>query len=758
VDTSEIEKVSAEVWRLVNEDDQIGAADKLLVALRDTSDVVLLWDLADVLLLLDHDALARSVFAASLQTGQAAVGPLANRTRIMVRLGLYRQTVELVIKQPAVNGVEAVAQAVALRKMGLPVMAYDANLRAGRSGRHRRWNWWRLWWRSGGPLRSVRSRQRDVEIQICSAWPEDPPPALWSDLLSLLHAIEETLKEDRVVLPTIQRSSALIDQGDLLEAADVVAKAVAEVPRSGDLRRYLANIEWQLGHNKKADELLKSADTVEAGSLQTVRDRMALCADAEWFRAGLALYAELPAMARRDPFVRADLGDLYAAMGLPALAHDAYPHPGWFGRRRRRRQWGRSGGPLWFARRLEHRFEERVQQRWRRWAENLRVLNEMPWPSDFDPAEIRNATDGYIQHWAMLVGRWLLPIQRSAIVVLSVLSWPVLFATTRHVAAITASAGVATAGCLAMVAAVWPLTVLASARTRLGRIARGMPLCVVLAGLGAAALRLRWPVPGWSDVVAAVPIMAASIMVGAFAVDWTVDLWFGARIRQFRWNHPRERVLDRLLDIAQGVADPSLRNQLDERGSWLSWLDECAAVLDAGLPARSKSERPDNWIANRARANAEALRRLRRDVAAPSSQGWDRIAATLRQDIVALATGELGDLAQTTPPRQTKPARTRRQKIVTLLRSIAVALLPLAAVIAAQPFLHLDDQQLHWAYLIGLAWAVVSVLTTDPLLGQKFDFFRSIVDFFRHPVSSERARYSADDEQDRASKRLTGRT
>src|SRR5439155_9166351 len=108
---------------------------------------------------------------------------------------------------------------------------------------------------------------------------------------------------------------------------------------------------------------------------------------------------------RPDQRVRAALAATYRAMGLHALAVDAYGDArtlATVGRRSRRRAWWRTGGPLRPVRYVWRRFDQGVLRIWRSHDRKLRALDELPWPPGFDPVEVRSRLDAHLLRWALL--------------------------------------------------------------------------------------------------------------------------------------------------------------------------------------------------------------------------------------------------------------------------------------------------------------------------------------------------------------------
>ena len=92
-----------------------------------------------------------------------------------------------------------------------------------------------------------------------------------------------------------------------------------------------------------------------------------------------------------------------------------------------------------------------------------------------------------------------------------------------------------------------------------------------------------------------------------------------------------------------------------------------------------------------------------------------------------LATGDLGKLPWAEPPSPAVTRQSRWRTAVTALRTIAVAVTPLTALLILQPMLELDTSILQWAKVVGIGWAVLYLLiAADPTLREKIETAQSI--------------------------------
>lgn len=192
---------------------------------------------------------------------------------------------------------------------------------------------------------------------------------------------------------------------------------------------------------------------------------------------------------------------------------------------------------------------------------------------------------------------------------------------------------------------------------------------------------------------------------------------------------PRERILDHLLEILGGLAIPCQRNDLRSRHRWIRLLEQSAAAMQQMLPAvlPAYDRATAAHAAERAGAS-HALRRLKYRIMATDNRAWDRVTAALTQDVIALATGNLRQLAWMTPPTRAQVRRSRRMVARDVGRTLTFAALPIVLVLVAQPAVRLDPTVFGRANVAGIAWAALYLLATfDPTLRDKLDTAQSVL-------------------------------
>ncbi|WP_238013118.1 tetratricopeptide repeat protein [Dactylosporangium sp. AC04546] len=654
---------------------------------------------------LDDEALAIALAAAAVRADPDDAEACHGYALLLARRHRLRAALDVLAKLPAGAGRDPWPLTDAFRARGLPILALDHGGYLGRPERLRLWL-------AGGVF--GRARRRRAEQAIVDALPADPLPAVVPPVPALLARAADLAAHHR------HRPSASPD-------TPVAVRARAA--------------ELELGLPDAAAALLRTAHRADPDDLPTV---LALLRALYWrYRDSLALIDALPPADRRHEAVRSAEADIRARMGLPATAlaalGDRRALDGW-DRRVHRRLWWRTGGPLWFVRRRMLRHEEQVVADWEWRALRLAAFDAPGWPADFDPAPIRAVLEGLHLTWARSVASWW----RREYVAGRATTWTGLAAAGATLTAVAralfstgwvpaAGLGAATA---AVVVLVWrqPFRRLITGAGVAAMLVRAVPACLVV---GAAGL-LAWRAGGaWPRFGGAALLTLVGLALLRTAIVGPVRLAGAYRdSRLWRYN-PREEIIDELLDVLHGVAEPAARADLARRRSWILSLERAATRVEGGFLAGFglRGTATATWAADRAAGAAAGLRRLQRQVLVPAGGTWSMLARTLRREIVALATGNLADLVRAAPPAAPPaPAPGRRATALRVARSVLFAALPLAAVFAAQPVLHLDKEILSWAKVVALAWALLYlVFTFDQTLRDKIEMAWGAAGAFRPP-------------------------
>lgn len=722
-------------------DDRLAEAAEVLAdaAASASGNVGVLRQLADVERRLDHHWLALELLALACGLDGEDPATIGQTARTLVDWRRFRHAINLLSGLPAAARKDpAVRFALwySYLHMNLPVLGFDAF--------GDRWPWQRDWWRSGGPLWFVRRRWRRRERSILAAWPADPAtPSLPSsgsiDASELLDRIREQARADCQVAGVLERAERLIDADELDEAAGVLSEGITTLGPHVELLHRLASVEELRGRQQAALAHLEQSRTLDPSSLTTVLRYATALESGDGYRKAITFLTALPEHDRATPEVRFEMAWIYKVLGLPALAIAAYGDPytlsAWQ-RKWRRRLWWRTGGPLRLLLWRPRRFEQRVLDAWPDTINHLRPLASITWPSGFDPTDIRSRLELLLFRASLVNERWW-SIQwwagRFAVVASSVLAWLFLWSVARQFAwppPVPWAPIVATLSLLLALALLWSVFFRLTNSPVLYRMtARSAPVGLALAAGGYALIRLDPPPNGPLDLVAAVLIATAGMALTFFLAHAPTSLLGIRNVRRHWRRHPREEIVEQLLGILRDLDNPSARNDLDRRAAWMGQLERAAATLERRLSAslRPADSLTASWARERASGAATALRRLKRRIAAPADGSWDRLAASLRTEVAALATGDLGKLPWAEPPSPAITRRSRWRAAVTVLRTVAVAVTPLAALLAVQPVLGLDTGILQWAKVVSIGWAVLYLLlAADPTLREKIETAQSV--------------------------------
>jgi hypothetical protein len=140
------------------------------------------------------------------------------------------------------------------------------------------------------------------------------------------------------------------------------------------------------------------------------------------------------------------------------------------------------------------------------------------------------------------------------------------------------------------------------------------------------------------------------------------------------------------------------------------------------------------WLIRRTAGWAEALRHLQRQIVAPVPGSRAKVEALLLNEIRCLATGDLGALAWRQPPPLPPRRTVLRRHATTVGRTILVAALPLATILAVQPILHESPGVFAWARIATATWALLYVvLSLDPAIRDKLDTASQVAGLLRIP-------------------------
>ncbi|MDY7086102.1 MAG: hypothetical protein SYR96_13450 [Actinomycetota bacterium] len=388
---ADLENNSARVRRLV---DQIRAAEPVLTSLRklyadgawsdaddvllralssDSRNVLLLRELAYVEWVQDHNTVALTLSGVADEIAGEDLDSAGDKARALVDLGRFRQAWAVLTGLPVAAREDREIRSVlawVYQTTGLWALAVEAFGDPATLGVSARRERRRLWWRTGGPLWFVRQDRRRLDDHKLHAWPADDSalPDGPVDLPALLARVQELTAEERLVARAEQLLKERDDRAEApADAVDVLVPALWLDGRKVLLLRKLAEVEWFRDHNRESLALHAVADGIAGTDRWAVADQAWALVDLRWFQRARTLLTGQPDPARQHPAIRVALAEVYARMGLPALALDAFGDPGSLpkGPRGRRRQlWWRTGGPLPFVRQRRRRLDNQRQDTW----------------------------------------------------------------------------------------------------------------------------------------------------------------------------------------------------------------------------------------------------------------------------------------------------------------------------------------------------------------------------------------------------------
>lgn len=293
-------------------------------------------------------------------------------------------------------------------------------------------------------------------------------------------------------------------------------------------------------------------------------------------------------------------------------------------------------------------------------------------------------------------------------------------------------------------------------------------ILLALAALSAAAflpdhvatrLGLREPGPGRCAATALALVVAATAWFRSPVADWApasvadgvayvatlgfVGLCVLTIAAISMYTAMRLTVRSRDAAVAESVVIGELGSALTALAADGAWADgakraaaadhlhRAARVVEHGLPERLRSAdaATTSAVRDRCRRMAAAIDELQRCVLLPGEGTPDAVRASVTTAARAIAAGRLDELPTADPP----PGRSRREVVVTVLRTAIVAALPAAVFGVLQASTAAVDGAVS-GYVTGvcLAWAVVTVVSVlDPLFRDKVAAVREAAGLLR---------------------------
>ena len=551
--------------------------------------------------------------------------------------------------------------------------------------------------------------------------------------------------DDLSTKDTISAVRELVDVNKIGPAREVLAHAMSDGGERKELLLLLAEIEKDDGNHEQAMSWFQRSLELYPADPAVVSGYAYFLYDAGMRRRVLDLIANSPSDTARDPGVCATLASIYLSAGWYASAYEAY------GNRRnisrdhrgaRRHCWLLSGGPLALIRKLMLRSEGAARRRWEAWSANVSQVDNLGQDMGFASAKLRGDLDEYIRvsskiwkQWEVIWiwrRRWLLLITGITWIVVFLAQEIIWIRTRTAVAILLATVATICAFGLSR-AAVWFGN---ASRSWTGLAIRGALVGAVTVGGGFALVTLAAAPPAWPGILGMILLATATIgFVSALVLNLARLILF-SRLRALDRSHPREAILDILIDMLVEVSHPDMRNDFGQRAIWVTQLERAASRMEGYLAQAVLGGDPhtDEWAGVRARGAAAALRRMKRRIIAPSGESWTRLIAELRQEISAVASGNLASLRWTSPPPPEAVRQRTMRVALSAVRVVIVTGLPFAAVIMLQIFLGVGGHYIAGAWIGAVSWAVIYLLTTiDPTVPSRVELARGIFSGFAEP-------------------------
>jgi hypothetical protein len=547
----------------------------------------------------------------------------------------------------------------------------------------------------------------------------------------------------------VRHAAVLLRHGEVAAARQVVQEALSATRRSSDLLWVLADIEFKDGDLQAGmTRLTEAAEVCGQNATALSRKVKALSSNRLWREAIISI-EHIPADLRDQPPVREACGDFYRARQCHAHSVDSYGNAAGLSsaaRTRRFWSWLYSGGPFSFLRLRIFAWEEStlltVLHRGRQTAEQL---TEIPELSEREVFRLKALIDSVIYEWWQIIEVWNAILRQLIWMAPAgfLLVWLVIYLTVKESDFMSGPGGVVGGSFVTAIVAtggavlVMRLLVRKDLSPRIGvnltmQAFFSLLIATIIAefAVGAGYDSHVLPTMGWWGWIVfglvTLPAVFATMMVIAVAIN--VRVW--RKLSKLFRNHCQIVLLDTLLAILHGVRFSTRRRDVDWRRGWAQHLEWAARSLRKDLLPASflKEISAGEWLKRRTAGWAEALHHMQREIVAPVPGNERKLESALRHQIRCLATGELGALAWRQPPALPSRRTTfwRRASVVT--RTVLVAGLPLAAVLAGQSLLHLSAGALRWAGILTGAWALLYIIISlDPAIHDKIETARSLV-------------------------------
>lgn len=553
-----------------------------------------------------------------------------------------------------------------------------------------------------------------------------------------------------------RRARELLDEGRMRAAREIAREALDAAGRPAVLLWLLADAEFAGGDALAGRDYLAEAVAASQDDPASVALQMRALRRNGFWREALSLAETVPADVQRNPLVRTETGAFYRACGCPAHAAERYgPRCGLERQASTARRWCRvrSGGPVLPLRRKAYAWEETVLESLRRpsgyiadvaavegldaqYAHRVQVrLETMGY-------QVRRLWDGFFA--VNRAGYRLIPLAVVPV-------WLILLAVVSLAGFAHGFAGVAGFSAVSTLFATAP--VVAITRTLMKpdgtyRPVARIPTRAVLIGLFAIAVLEAMAGEGYARHLLPGAGWRAAAILGLIVIPASVAwLLAAALVQEALLKHQGRKIgedsllnaLDSMLLVLHDLRTSRVFRGMDQRLDHCRHLEFAARCLERDLlpPHAVSFLGSRSWLTHRAAGWAEAIRHMQRQLVAPIPGRQDKLERLLAHEIRCLATGDLGALAWHQPPPSPSRRTTARRQAIALARAVTAAVLPFAAVLAAQPFLHTSPGVFGWARVTTGIWALLYVLLSiDPTIRDKISTARDLAELLHTPPAS----------------------
>jgi hypothetical protein len=563
---------------------------------------------------------------------------------------------------------------------------------------------------------------------------------------------------DNAASAVVRRVESLMHDGDTRGARELIEEALSTGADDLGLQWALAELELADGQTEAGMCRLDAAVEASGRDAAAVGRQIRILHQEGLWREALHEIESISSELGGDPLVRAEVGSFYRSCGCYAHATQGYGPPNdlpgrvvvvcsWC--------WLCSGGPSGQLRRKAWAWEESELLGWLRRGERFAdLLDTIPGLDGravrFLRSQIETLTYRWRHHSAawMAVGRALYRLLPTGVLA----AWLVFWVIIHQARFVSGSAGAAAGSALsaAVASAVVVATIVCGMRPDLqprfnlrisvrGIVALFFTAAVFEAAIGEGYEHRVLPLFGWWSCVVLGLVAVPAFLACALATALSFSVMWAILSRRLIREDCVLQVLAVLLELLDDLRAFPARYQLGPAIDHARYLEFAARRFDRDLlPASSVDGLGSgDWLTRRAAGWAEALRHVERQIVAPVPGSRAKVEAALVHEIRCLATGDLGALAWRQPPPRPSRRTVLRQHAVTAARTILVAALPLAAVLAAQPILHEAPGVFGWARIATATWALLYiVLSLDPAIRDKIDTASQVVGVLRNPRST----------------------